>query len=86
MEFVVGDARELGYYEEFDAAYMIFTSFGYYGPREDSRILASISKALKPAGRFLLDIWNPYRTFRYHTGGRNWWLAGDILVSRGIKV
>ncbi len=64
---------------------MVFTSFGYYGPKEDYRILASVSRALKTTGRFLLDVWNPYRTFRYHAGDRDWWFANNILVLEESK-
>jgi len=81
VEFIVGDARELNFVKEFDAAFMVFTSFGYYGLEDDFKILKSISKALKDNGRFLLDIWNPYRTFqKYAEASRNWWVANNILV------
>ncbi len=84
-EFTVGDARKLNYDNDFDAAYMVFTSFGYYGSRGDYKILASISKALKTSGRFLLDLWNPYRTFSYHADSRDWWFADNILVLEESK-
>jgi SAM-dependent methyltransferase len=52
------DIRELDYQEEFTAAYCFFSSFGYYDDATNFQVLQNISRALKPGGRFLLDLQN----------------------------
>lgn len=53
-----GDMRSLGYRGEFDGVYSYFTSFGYFGDDENERVLEEVAAALKPGGRFLLDMMN----------------------------
>jgi SAM-dependent methyltransferase len=53
------DMRELGYRGEFDAIVNFFTSFGYFDPATNDRVLASFAAALRPGGRLLLDMANP---------------------------
>ncbi len=53
-----GDMRALPFEREFGAVYSFFTSFGYFGDDENEQVLAGIARALKPGGRFLLDMMN----------------------------
>lgn len=57
-EWVSGDMRELAYDREFDAVYSYFTSFGYFSDVENERVLANLARALKPGGRFLIEMTN----------------------------
>lgn len=58
-ELVVGDMRELPYAGTFDAVLNLFTSFGYFErPKEDHRVLAGIARALRPRGKFLMELAN----------------------------
>ena len=52
------DMRALPFERVFDAVYSYFTSFGYFGDREDEQVLAGVARALRPGGRFLLDVLN----------------------------
>jgi SAM-dependent methyltransferase len=52
------DMRALPFERAFDAAYSYFTSFGYFSDAENERVLAGVARALKPGGRFLLDVLN----------------------------
>ena len=56
MTWRAGDMLSLPFEREFDAVYSFFTSFGYFGDDENEQVLAGIARALKPGGRFLLDI------------------------------
>ncbi len=56
VEFVQGDMRNLPYNGEFDAVLTIFTTFGYFDDVGNQQTLEQISKALKPGGRFLIDV------------------------------
>ncbi len=53
-----GDMRALGYAAAFDAAYSYFTSFGYFSDDDNERVLAEVARALRPGGRFLLEMMN----------------------------
>jgi len=53
-----GDMRALAFRAEFDGVYSFFTSFGYYDDADNERVLAGVAAALRPGGRFLLDIVN----------------------------
>jgi len=56
--FVQGDMRYLPVRSDaYDAAVNLFTSFGYFATDdEDQRVLHEIGRALRPGGRFLLDV------------------------------
>ncbi len=54
--FVQGDFRSLSFQGEFDAAYSYFTSFGYFDDPQNFAVLQGVARALKPGGRFLIDM------------------------------
>ena len=56
--WVRADMRALPFEREFDGAYSYFTSFGYFSDEENEGVLAGVARALKPGGRFLLDVIN----------------------------
>jgi SAM-dependent methyltransferase len=57
--FVRGDMRRLRYANAFDAAISMFSSFGYFDRTEEDRlVLAGIARALKPRGKFLMEMFN----------------------------
>lgn len=58
-EIVVGDMREISYVNHFDAVINVGTSFGFFeAPAEDQAVVEQVSAALKPGGRFLLEMGN----------------------------
>jgi len=87
-EFVIGDMRELPYESEFDAAYNYFTAWGYYSDPENLDVLVRVARALKPGGRFLLEMINRdslIRGFR----SRDWRELDDgtiVLIERSIDL
>jgi SAM-dependent methyltransferase len=58
INFAHADMREMAYENQFDAAYCVLTSFGYFDEETNLRVASSICRALKPGGRFLVDIIN----------------------------
>jgi SAM-dependent methyltransferase len=58
VRWVAADMRELPFERAFDGAYSYFTSFGYFSDQENERVLAGMARALRPGGRFLLDVPN----------------------------
>ncbi len=60
VKFIRCDMREIPYESYFDLVVNFFTSFGYFADDTDNeKVLSSISKALKPGGKFLIDYMNP---------------------------
>lgn len=54
-----GDMRKIPFKNEFDAVINMFTAFGYLETDyEDFKVLKSVARALKPGGKFLIDIIN----------------------------
>lgn len=53
-----GDMRAIGAERAFDGVYSYFTSFGYFEDDDNERVLAEVARALRPGGRFLLDLAN----------------------------
>jgi SAM-dependent methyltransferase len=79
VNFVHGDMRELSFDAEFDAAYSFFTSFGYFDDDSNRKVIALVAKALKPGGRFLLDVANrDYLIGDLPT--RVWWQGDGCVV------
>ena len=58
VNFVHADMREMPFDRKFDGAYCMLTSFGYFDEDANLKVAEGISRALKPGGRFLLDIVN----------------------------
>jgi len=74
--WVEADMRALPFAAEFDAAYSFFTSFGYFSDADNERVLAGVARALRPGGRFLLDVINRDRILT-HPRQRAWNPLGD---------
>jgi SAM-dependent methyltransferase len=58
VNFVHADMREMAFERQFDGAYSMLTSFGYFDEETNLRVAERIARALKPGARFLLDIVN----------------------------
>lgn len=56
VEYVEGDMRAIPWDGRFDAVLNWFTAFGYFPDDELHEILRSVRAALKPDGRFLLEL------------------------------
>lgn len=84
VHFIQSDMRDVPFQEHFDAAINMFTAFGYLeSDEEDQRVLQAVSRALKPAGRFLMDTINREWLVRNYQS-RGWEAAtpqGHLLLS-----
>jgi SAM-dependent methyltransferase len=58
VNFVHADMREMAFEKQFDGAYCMLTSFGYFDEEANLRVIERIARALKPGARFLLDVVN----------------------------
>lgn len=58
VEFVEGDMRTLSFEASFDVAVNLQTAWGYFDDETNQRVLDSVAGALRPKGRFVLDVVN----------------------------
>jgi len=59
-QYIRADARKIPFCDGvFDIVLNLFTSFGYFSDEENYTFLLSISRLLKPDGRFYIDYLNP---------------------------
>jgi ubiquinone/menaquinone biosynthesis C-methylase UbiE len=76
-ELVRADYRDLPFPDaSFDAALNLFTSLGYLGDDEDTRVLAEIRRVLRPEGRLVIETMHRdwmARNFREH----HWHRVGE---------
>jgi SAM-dependent methyltransferase len=71
--------REMTFNGQFDGAYCMLSSFGYFDEETNLRVATAICKALKPGGKLLLDIINR----DYIVGdlpSRAWWEGDGCVV------
>lgn len=86
VRFVQGDMRSIPFEAEFDACYNYFTSFGFFeNEAENEKVIASVSKALKPGGRFLAELMHRDFTIR-HFQPRSWMDFGDDYVLKEHRI
>jgi SAM-dependent methyltransferase len=56
VEYVHGDMRDLAWIQRFDAIACVFTAFGYFDDHDNRRVLHAARRALRPGGRFWVDV------------------------------
>jgi ubiquinone/menaquinone biosynthesis C-methylase UbiE len=79
INFVHGDMRELAYEAQFDGAYCMFSTFGFFDDDTNKRAAALFARALKPGGRLVLDLLNrDYVIADLPT--RVWWEGDGCVV------
>jgi ubiquinone/menaquinone biosynthesis C-methylase UbiE len=76
-KLVRADYRELAFPEaSFDAAFNLFTSLGYLGDEEDTKVLAAIRRVLKPGGKLVLETMHRDRLVKGWQE-KDWMLMGE---------
>ena len=79
VNFVHADMRQMAFEHQFDGAYCMLTSFGYFDDEANLKVAEVVGRALKPGARFLLDL--VYR--EYIVGdlpSRVWWEGNGCVV------
>jgi SAM-dependent methyltransferase len=82
VEYVEGDMRDLPWRERFDRAISWFTSFGYFDEVDNKRVLGEVRAALRPGGRFLLNINHLPRLLQHHEPTRVVERDGNFMIDR----
>lgn len=78
------DMRDLAFDGEFDAAWCMNTTFGYFTDVENLMLLRSMHRALRPAGRLVLDVLNRDHALQA-LPTRNWWEGDGCLIQEDIE-
>ena len=84
VNFVHSDMRGLAFDREFDGAYCMLSTFGYFDEESNLKVAEGIARALKPGGRFLLDVVNR----DYIVGdlpARIWWEGEGCVVLEEVE-
>jgi SAM-dependent methyltransferase len=73
------DMRRMKFAREFDGAYCLFTSFGYFSPRQNLQALRGMARSLRPGGRLVID--TPDRAYLdRHSLTKNWSRSGPRYI------
>jgi SAM-dependent methyltransferase len=81
LELVEGDMRELAFDAEFDGIVNLFSSFGYFAePADDALVVAGVARALRPGGRFLVDVVSALGLARRYQERRWDEVAGEAVM------
>jgi SAM-dependent methyltransferase len=85
INFVRGDMRELDFEAQFDAAYCLFSTFGYFDDETNKKTLQNIAHALKAGGKLLIEILNrDYVIADLPT--RVWWEGDGCVVLEEVEL
>ncbi len=83
LEYVAGDVRDLPWPDDsVDAAYNVFTSFGYFDDADNRQVLAELARVVRPGGRVVVDtldrdaLVSEFQPVHVHERGE------DLLVDR----
>jgi len=79
-KFIKKNMWDIDFENEFDAALCFWGSFGYFSDEVNRKFLEKVFKALKPGGRFLVDM-HTVETLLSVFQPNGWFKAGDIYVT-----
>ncbi|MES0070269.1 class I SAM-dependent methyltransferase [Mesorhizobium sp. M0074] len=65
VEYVLGDMRSLPWRDRFDAAFLWYTTFGYFNDADNERVLHEAASSLRKGGRLLIDNPNRFESLRH---------------------
>jgi SAM-dependent methyltransferase len=81
VEFIHGDMRRLDWEGEFDGAFCMGNSFGYFEFGEMIAFVEGLARALKPGGRFVIETGCAAECLLPTLKERAWYQVGDILFA-----
>jgi SAM-dependent methyltransferase len=82
VAYVEGDMRALPWTERFDRVINWFTAFGYFDDAGNRLVLSEVARALKPGGRFAIELQNRDGIIRQFQPASVDERDGDLLIDR----
>lgn len=79
INFVHGDMRDLSFEGQFDGAYCLFSTFGYFDDVTNKKTAEGIARALKPGGHLVIEILNRDYLIA-DLPARVWWEGDGCVV------
>jgi SAM-dependent methyltransferase len=84
INFVHADMRELDFDAQFDGVYCLFSTFGYFDDETNKKTANAVARALKPGGRFVIEVLNrDYVIGELPT--RVWWEGDGCVVLEEVE-
>lgn len=80
VDFVQGDMRHMLWESKFDGAFCLGNSIGYLEHHDLANFFTSLSKALKPGGRFLLESGMAAESILPNLKDREWFKLDDATL------
>ncbi|MER9153494.1 class I SAM-dependent methyltransferase [Mesorhizobium opportunistum] len=77
VEYVLGDMRSLPWRDRFDAAFLWYTTFGYFDDADNETVLREAASSLRKGGRLLIDHHNRVLLLRHKLPICNVWQRND---------
>jgi SAM-dependent methyltransferase len=56
VDYVLGDMRSIPWTDRFETVVSWFTAYGYFDDAQNRAVLAEVHRALRPGGRFLVEL------------------------------
>ncbi len=79
IHFVHGDMREIQFDSQFDGAYCIFNTFGYFDDDTNKKTAQNLARSLKPGARLVVDVLNRDYVIA-DLPSRVWWEGEGCVV------
>jgi SAM-dependent methyltransferase len=83
VNYQKGDMRSIGFENAFDVVLLLFTAFGYFADADNQAVLNNIYKALRPGGKFLMDIPNRVPFSAQLPAAQVDEVGQDLMINRG---
>lgn len=77
--YVLGDMRSLPWRDHFDAAFLWYTTFGYFDDADNEKVLCETASSLRDGGRLLIDHVNRFALLRNKSPVCYVWQRNDDL-------
>lgn len=84
VQFERRDMRDLDADGQYDGAWCMNTSFGFFSDVENLMLLRAIHRALKPGARLVIDVLNRDHALQ-GLPTRNWWEGDGCLIQEDIE-
>ncbi len=82
VDYRQGDMRQIGFQDEFDRTYLMFTSFGYFEDEENEQVIRKMARALKPGGILMVDTLNRDAVLEWLVPAEVTDKGEDLLINR----